>query len=99
MLTHCFEVDGKKKRESKTETKKNGFNNFEGRKYERLSGDFVKYLRKEYPKYAELVEILSSEVDLKTAAKMIGKPYNTVYGWLKRLRLIYDEFRKNVAYL
>ncbi|MGN0250840.1 MAG: hypothetical protein ACI4EH_05705 [Oliverpabstia sp.] len=75
------------------------YGSFEGRKYERLSGDFVKYLRKEYPKYAELVEILSSEIDLKTAAKMIGKPYNTVYGWLKRLRLIYDEFRKNVAYL
>ena len=29
-----FAVDGNKKRESKTETKKNGFNNFEGRKYD-----------------------------------------------------------------
>ena len=29
-----FAVDGKKKRESKTEMKKNGFNNFEGRKYD-----------------------------------------------------------------
>ena len=29
-----FAVDGKKKKESKTEPKKNGFNNFEGRKYD-----------------------------------------------------------------
>lgn len=84
---------------NESEYEPEAYGSFEGRKYERLSGDFVKYLRKEYPKYAELVEILSSEIDLKTAAKMIGKPYNTVYGWLKRLRLIYDEFRKNVAYL
>lgn len=64
--------------------------------------DFIEYVRTKYPKYAhytELIEILGEKVGMKEAAARMQKPDKTLYGWLKRLRPIFDEFKDMVDYL
>lgn len=70
--------------------------------YLKLLHDFIEYVRTKYPKYAhytELIEILGEEVEMKEAATRMKRSDKTLYGWLKRLRPIFDEFKDTVDYL
>lgn len=70
--------------------------------YLKMLHDFIEYVRLKYPKYAhytELIEILGDEVAMKEAAVRMRKPAKTLYGWLKRLRPIFEEFKDTVDYL
>ncbi len=70
--------------------------------YLRMLHDFIEYVRAKYPKYAhytELIEILGEEVKMKEAAAGMKKSDKTLYGWLKRLRPIFDEFKGTVDYM
>lgn len=70
--------------------------------YIRLLKDLGDYVTEHYPKYAkyvELINLLGSEYDMKTASQIMGKADSTLYDWVKRLRPIYDEFRETVDYL
>lgn len=70
--------------------------------YLKMLRDFIAYVRKNYPQYAhytELIEILGEEVGVQEAAKKMNRPDKTLYGWLKRLRPIFDEFKDSVDYL
>ena len=70
--------------------------------YLKMLYDFIEYVRTKYPKYAhytELIEILGEEVGMKEAAARMKKSDKTLYGWLKRLRPIFDEFKDTVDYL
>ena len=70
--------------------------------YLRLLNDFIKYVRTKYPKYAhytELIEILGEEIEMKEAAARMKKSNKTLYGWLKSLRPIFEEFKNTVDYL
>lgn len=70
--------------------------------YIRLLKDLGDYVTEHYPKYAkyvELINLLGSEYDMKTASQIMGKADSTLYDWVKRLRPIYDEFRGTIDYL
>lgn len=70
--------------------------------YLKLLHDFIEYVRTKYPKYAhytELIEILGEEVEMKEAAARMKRSDKTLYGCLKRLRPIFDEFKDTVDYL
>lgn len=70
--------------------------------YLKLLHDFIGYVREKHPKYAhytELIEILGNEVKMKEAAATMEKSDKTLYGWVKRLRPIFDEFKDSVDYL
>lgn len=70
--------------------------------YLKLLHDFIGYVREKHPKYAhytELIEILGDEVKMKEAAATMEKSGKTLYGWVKRLRPIFDEFKDSVDYL
>lgn len=70
--------------------------------YLKLLRDFIEYVRVKYPKYAhytELIEILGEEVEMKEAAARMKKSDKTLYGWIKRLRPIFAEFKGTVDYL
>ena len=64
--------------------------------------EFIEYVRVKYLKYAhytELIEILGDEVTMKEAVVRMNKPAKTLYGWLKHLRPIFEEFKDKVDYL
>ncbi len=70
--------------------------------YMKMLRDFIQYIKDKYPKYAhytELIEILGEEVEMKEAAARMQRSDKTLYGWLKRLRPIFDEFKDTVDYL
>ena len=70
--------------------------------YLKLLHDFIGYVREKHPKYAhytELIEILGDEIKMKEAAVTMEKSDKTLYGWVKRLRPIFDEFKDSVDYL
>ena len=60
-------------------------------------GDFL--IHPKYAHYTELIEILGEEVEMKEAAAMMKRSDKTLYGWLKRLRPIFDEFKDTLDYL
>ena len=73
----------------------------ESKKYSNAD-TYIRLLTEHYPKYAkyvELINLLGSEYDMKTASQIMGKADSTLYDWVKRLRPIYDEFRETVDYL
>lgn len=57
---------------------------------------FIKVHHPKYSKYTELVELLGQDYTLKEAAKILGKPYRTLYGWTLTLRPIFDEYMGTV---
>ena len=82
------------------EPESNGINTADT--YFKLLHDFIAYIKEHYPRYAhytELVELLGDEIEMKEAAAKMNRPDKTLYGWVKRLRPIFDEFMSNVDYL
>lgn len=70
--------------------------------YITLLKDLINYVHEKYPQYPEyldLISILGNEIDMKEAAAIIGRPKSTLYGWLKKLRPIFDEFIESVDIL
>lgn len=53
----------------------------------------------QHPKYLNLISILGNEIDIKEAAAIIGRQKNTLYGWLKKLRPIFNDFIETTDFL
>lgn len=70
--------------------------------FEKLTADFVAYLRAkgdEYQQKADLVEMLLQDYSIKDYAEKNGIAEPTVYGWRKKIRKVYNEFRETVEYI
>ena len=70
--------------------------------YLQLLSDLINFVKTHYPKYAaytDLIDLLGHDLDIKTASQIMGKPKTTLYGWLKKLRPIFDEFIDTVDIL
>lgn len=70
--------------------------------YVTMLKDLINYIHEKYPQYPEyldFISLLGNEIDLKEAAAIIGRPKSTLYGWLKKLRPIFDEFIESVDIL
>ena len=61
--------------------------------------EFIKEKHLRNDKYVELVELLGHEYTLSEAAEILDIPYRTLYGWLKTLRPIFDEYMNNTDYI
>ena len=61
-----------------------------------LSGliDYVKEKHPKYSDYTELLSLLGQDFSVKEASDILQKPQTTLYGWLKKLRSIFDEYIK-----
>ena len=69
--------------------------------YKLLSG-LIDYINSNYPKYSQYTELLSllgNELSMKEAADIMGKPQSTLYGFLKKARDLYDEYRDTVDFM
>lgn len=62
-------------------------------------GDFVAEHYPKYAKYVELINLLGLEYGMKEASRIMGKADSTLHDWVKKLRLIYEEFRDTIDYL
>ena len=60
---------------------------------------FIKVQHPKYSKYTELVELLGHDYTLKEAAEILDIPYRTLYGWIKTLRPVFDEYMGTVAHI
>lgn len=70
--------------------------------YLALLQELIEYINIHYPQYSsytELISLLGNEIDMKDAADIMDKPKSTLYGWLKRIRPIFDEFMDTVDFL
>ena len=54
--------------------------------------DFIEIHYPKYQKYTQLIQILGHEYTLTEAADILDKPYRTLYGWIRTLRPIIDEY-------
>jgi hypothetical protein len=62
---------------------------------------FIDYIRIHHPscsRCARLVELLGHEYTLTEASHILGIPYRTLYGWLRALRPIFDEYIAATSY-
>ena len=62
--------------------------------YLTLLEQFVSYIREacpRHPEYARLVDLLGHDYSIKEAARIMGKPQSTLYGWIRRIRILYAE--------
>ena len=63
--------------------------------YLRLLHSFVRFIRgtcPEHPEYARLAYLLGYDYSVKEAAGIMGKPQSTLYGWVRKIREMYDIF-------
>lgn len=70
--------------------------------YEKLLCGFIEYIRKNcprHPDYANLVELLGQEYTLSEVAAILQKSYRTLYGWLRKLRPVFDEYLETVDFI
>ena len=53
------------------------------------------YVKEKYPKYSDytdLLALLGQDFSVKEASDILQKPQKTLYGWIKKLRTIFDEY-------
>ncbi len=68
--------------------------------YLELLYNLILFIKARYPKYrryTELIELLGQEYTLTEAADILDKPYRTLYGWIRTLRPIIDEYMNTVV--
>ncbi len=70
--------------------------------YRGLLYGYISYIKVHHPRYIEytdLVELLGHEYTLKEAASILDIPYRTLYGWIRTLRPIFDEYMNSVSHI
>lgn len=67
--------------------------------YMELLNGFVSYIKIHYPEYAKhanLAFILGHEIPVTEAASLMDENEQTLYSWRKKIRPIFDEYKKTV---
>lgn len=63
--------------------------------YFKLLSGLIEYVKEKYPKYSDytdLLALLGQDFSIKEASDILQKPQKTLYGWIKKLRTIFDEY-------
>lgn len=67
--------------------------------YFKLLSGFIEYVKIKYPKYSEytdLLALLGQEFSVKEASDILDKSPKTLYGWIKKLRPIFNEYNQSI---
>lgn len=75
---------------------------YSGDNYYKLLSGLIDYINTNYPKYAQytgLLALLGNELDMKEAVAIMDKPKSTLYDFLKKARVFYEEYRDTVDFI
>ena len=70
---------------------------YESARYEKLSADFLDYLKAQKPKLVKLAELLVKGYAQRDAERVLGKKHSTIWSQNQLLKQYAEEFLRTVA--